>query len=316
MKSLGGYFEFEIMNKSDFIHHSAILLNSGRNCFAYILRTLKIKKIYLSSYNCDVIVEVLKQLGIDYFFYSINVDLEITDEIVLQNGEYLLYVNYFGIKEEYTIYLSTLYSGKLIIDNSQSFYSVPINKVSTFYSPRKFFGVPDGGCLYLPNQHSVDLRHDLSYEQCVHLLKRIDLGAEKAYPDYLDNEKEIANKDILLMSNLTKSLLDSIDYQLVKQKRLTNFQSLHSNLISMNHLQIKVESLVCPLVYPLLINNSSLRQKLLLQKIYVATYWPNVFEWVDVSKPEYYLASNLLPIPIDQRYDITDMNRILEVIYG
>jgi hypothetical protein len=45
-----------------------------------------------------------------------------------------------------------------------------------------------------------------------------------------------------------------------------------------------------------------LKQKLIENRIFVATYWPNVFEWCRSKDLEYNLANNLLPLPIDQRY--------------
>ena len=85
------------------------------------------------------------QLNINYEFYHINEMLE--PEIKqINNDSALLYTNYFGIKVEFI--QSIIKKNKnIIIDNSQAFYAEPINGIDTFYSPRKFFGVPDGGYL-------------------------------------------------------------------------------------------------------------------------------------------------------------------------
>ena len=316
MNSVGGFFELEIMKKDAFIHKSAILLNSGRSCFEYIIKLLKIKKVYISYYNCEVIVQTLDKLGVSYAFYNMNENLELVGDICLKQDEFLLYINYFSTKGDYVSKLVQMYSDKIIIDNSQAFYSNPIDGVPTFYSPRKFFGVPDGGCLYVQNEKFEVVDNGISYPNCTHLLKRLDLGPEIAYNDYLINEKNISNTGMLSMSNLTKSILNSIDYDLIKYKRLANFYMLHSNLFKINKLSVGFNKICCPLVYPLLINDSTLKSKLILNKIYTATYWPNVLNWAKADMFEYYLASNLLALPIDQRYTIDDMNRILEVIYG
>ena len=77
-----------------------------------------------------------------------------------------------------------------------------------------------------------------------------------------------------------------------------------------------------PFVYPLLVDNGEeLKKKLISNRIYVATYWPVVLEkeyWkneLGVEGPsdwEVYLAKNLVPLPIDQRYDLSDMEYLLK----
>ena len=47
-KEFGGYFEISIDEKHPY-HKNAVELNTGRNCFEYILLTNKIKKGFYSS---------------------------------------------------------------------------------------------------------------------------------------------------------------------------------------------------------------------------------------------------------------------------
>ena len=49
-------------------------------------------------------------------------------------------------------------------------------------------------------------------------------------------------------------------------------------------------------------------------KVFVATYWPNVLEWTDEDSVEYEMAEKLVPLPIDQRYSAADMHYILSVL--
>ena len=75
------------------------------------------------------------------------------------------------------------------------------------------------------------------------------------------------------MSNLTQTILKSIDYDKIKLIINKNFLFLHSHLKKINELKIDVNSLNGPMVYPLL-----LKKDMIKQKIYVATYWPNVLD--------------------------------------
>lgn len=68
------------------------------------------------------------------------------------------------------------------------------------------------------------------------------------------------------------------------------------------------------MVYPYLTNDVTLRKRLIANKIYVATYWPNVFDWCNESDVEYQMAKNIIPLPIDQRYGVADMDIIVNTI--
>ena len=42
--------------------------------------------------------------------------------------------------------------------------------------------------------------------------------------------------------------------------------------------------------------------------------WPNVLEDVEYGTLEYRYATDILPLPCDQRYGMEDMNRIVEAV--
>ena len=68
------------------------------------------------------------------------------------------------------------------------------------------------------------------------------------------------------------------------------------------------------MVYPYYTSDNTLKAKLISSKIFVATYWPNVFEWCKSDSLEYNFGEQIIAIPIDQRYGIEDMNRIIKEI--
>lgn len=312
-KFIGGYFELELQN-SGFMHSNAILLNSGRNCFEYILQTNRPTHVYIPKYICDVMIEPLNKLKVPYSFYSIDENLEIDKNVQLKKNELIVYVNYFGIKDGYGNLLGKKYGNKLVLDNSQALYTKPIKSSHTFYSPRKFFGLPDGGFLYTNKKLVEDLPVGISYQRFSHLIKRIDVDADKAYKDFTSNEGSLSDQPIMQMSLLTRSILGNIDFETARQKRLANFDFLHKGLKDNNRLQIDLNSFSCPMVYPYLTRDSMLRQKLIRDNIFIATYWPNVLNWSNRGETEYKLAKGILPLPIDQRYGIKEMVRILRAI--
>lgn len=313
MKAIGGYFELELPRHEEY-HKEALRLNTGRNCLEYILRVREYEKVYIPYYTCSVLLEPFHKLNVKYDFYHIDNKFEIAQHICLKKTEAILYTNYYGLKDNYASYLANKYGSQLIIDNTQAFFSKPFNKIDTFYSCRKFFGVPDGAYLYCEAKRNIEFDIDISYNRFSHLLKRIDLDAQKGYNDYRDANQSLSFQDIKNMSALTQRLMQSIDYCQVNNTRRNNYLRLHQNLKNSNLLVIDIDDNTVPMVYPYMTYDPTLREKLIKNKIYIATYWPNVLEWCSTDSTEYNLAKNILPLPIDQRYSEEDMKKMFEII--
>ena len=313
MDSIGGYFSLELPKCEEY-HKDAIRLNTGRNCLEYILRVRGYKKVYIPYYSCDVMLEPFQKLGITYEYYHINIHLELADNIRLETDEALLYINYYGLKERYSEKLAQLYGRNLIVDNTQAFYAKPIAGIDTFYSCRKFFGVPDGAYLYTDKMLDIELEQDKSYERMLSLTKRIDLSPEEGYQDFRDTSKALAGQPIKRMSKLTQRMMQSIDYDAAAQRRRANYQMLHAALGKENNIELPLEEEAVPMVYPYLVPEKGLREKLIENKIFVARYWPNVMDWTTKDDIEYLLAYQMLPLPIDQRYGEEEMLRIIDLV--
>ncbi|MGL2964086.1 hypothetical protein ACSVH2_09745 [Flavobacterium sp. RSB2_4_14] len=311
--SIGGYFELETNLISEY-HSNGIAINTARNALEYILRAKKVQKIYLPYYTCDVLLEPLKKLQLQYEFYTIDVNFEpVFDYSKLCDHEYFLYTNYFGLKDDY---IDTLMKKckNLIIDNAQAFFSKPIEGISTLYSARKFFGVSDGAYLYCNDRLNAVFDTDCSVERMSHLLIRKDISAEVGYSDFINNDQLLENQPIKLMSKLTKSILQSIDYDRIARVRIDNFNILHKSLGSKNKLKLSLFKNSVPMVYPFWSEDLGLRKKLLVNKVYTATYWPNVKEWCGINSLEYSLTNEVIHLPIDQRYSKKEMELIINTI--
>lgn len=314
-RSIGGYFSLELGCQNSLLHSKGHYLNSGRNALEHVLLSIpKITKLWIPYFTCDVILEPINKLNIPFSFYSINEQLEIKYPIKLLPDEYLLVTNYFGIKDGYIQKMAEEYGHQLIVDNAQAFFCESIEGIKTIYSPRKFVGIPDGGIAFANSGLDIDYYDkDVSYDRCSHLLKRCDLDAEEGYADFKMNSHKLANQPIRRMSKLTHALLESIDFESIRRKRVNNFSILDQALSKSNLLDIALfGAFNCPMVYPYYTNNRNLKKKLIDNGIFVATYWPNVFDWCTSVDTEYDFASNLLALPIDQRYGINEMEYIVK----
>lgn len=318
MKPIGGYFEWEFPTaKEQELHENAVYLNSGRHALEYILQGLQnVKSLWIPYFTCDVVLQPLQRLGIPWKFYHIDRNLEIADNLDMQEGEYLLYTNYYGIKDAYCGYIAERYGEQAIIDNAQALFCKAIPDIHQFYSPRKFMGMPDGGiAVTTVADYTEDLPADRSYDRCSHLLKRTELIPAEGYGDFKENSKKLAETPLSRMSKISRSILASVDLDAIKERRRANFEHIHKALSATNRLKIpSLNSYECPLVYPYWSDDAGLKKRLIENSIFVATYWPNVFEWCKPSDLEYSFAENVVCFPIDQRYGFVDMDRIVREI--
>jgi hypothetical protein len=259
-------------------------------------------------------MEPINKLGIPYEFYHIDIHFEIRDRFALKEGEALLYTNYFGLKQRYVEQLAEKIGSRLIVDNTQAFYAKPIQGIDTFYTCRKFFGVPDGAYLYCNKELDEKIEQDYSYDRVAHLMKRIDLSAEEGFKDFRRVDDGLDKQPIRKMSKLTLRMMQGIDYEAAAQRRRTNYQILQDAIGKDNTLELHLEDDAVPMVYPYLVSVEGLREKLIDNKVFIARYWPNVLDWTKQEDIDYLLAFQMLPLPDDQRYNEEEMKRIVKVL--
>ena len=180
MTPIGGYFSLELNEGGECHHGAALRLNAGRYALEYILKARGYRKIYLPYYICDSVLQPVERLGVEFEFYHLNEQLEPALELNPKDDEAVLYVNYFGLKNSFASTFCYAYRNT-ILDETQAFYSEPGNKVGdkgiqcdTFYSCRKYFGVPDGAYLYTDCVIDEEIPQDESFNRMTFLTKRID----------------------------------------------------------------------------------------------------------------------------------------------
>lgn len=316
MGAIGGYFSLEQPQPKEHYHPELLHFQSARAAFYALLQAGSPRKVWMPYYICDSMLSPLCEIGVPVSFYSLNSDFSIKDEIELLDGEWIFYVNYFGIcGAEQNRLLSKYPKGQLLFDHSQAFFQKPLDCLATIYSPRKFFGVPDGGILSTQLKIRNDFVQDeSSYDRTTHLLKRACFTPEKGYADYQMAESSLHSCQPKGMSTFTDNLLKTIDYAAVKNQRNSNFRYLHEALASVNKIQIDSMYVDGPMVYPFLTDNVSLKSELIQRRIFIPTYWPEVGQRGDSGVFERKLLGNLNALPCDQRYSENEMDNILRLI--
>lgn len=312
MKEIGGYFELE-KNSGREYHNNAIALNCGRHCLSYLIKVYNIKKIYLPLFCCNSI-RAFKILfpEVQMYFYNITPDFlpVIPEEYHEEDWFYL--VNFYGQISKSVIKKTHKKIHNLIIDNAHNFFEKPIGDLPTIYTCRKYFGVSDGGYLYSEKKLAAELVCDYSYNRMNFVLGRFEKKASDFYEEASCNNDIFDSEPMKQMSKITKNLMCGIDYKKCKRIREHNFNYLNSKLKNINKFKnMKTGTYMYPLY---LSNGAEIRKKLQKNKIYIPTLWPDVFDNCPENSLEFDYAKNILPLPIDQRYNQTDMDVIINCI--
>ena len=311
-EELGGYLQLEF-SKVWSVDKLGIALNSGRNALEYIIRARDIKTMLIPYFICDSIVNKCLELNVQIKYYRLNenffplVPLE-------HNFDAIFIVNYFGVNDKSCAEALSFYD-KVILDNSQAFFSNLRSGFGTIYSPRKFFGIPDGGIVYCEEELQKKLDRDISGARISHLIIRLESSAKEGYHQYLENESLIGRLKLKRMSCLSLSILESIRITHVQTKRKLHFSFLH-NLLGDRNYRFNFDLEMSSLVYPYYSQDAEeIRKRLIAENIYVPTYWPEVKQRViDSNSLEYLWTSNIVALPIDQNANLILLERVVEII--
>lgn len=313
MKPIGGFFELEIPRKGRPYHKKAVALSTGRSCLNVIIKYLAPRKCYLPFYTCDATLEPFFLNNIKFEFYSLGKELDPVSLPSLKEGEYFLYTNYFGVKCKTTASLIEIFKKQLIIDDTHNFFVKGNSSNWSFTSARKYFGVPDGAYLYAPVRikeqfprfTGISINHNLN-----RLLGFQDLS----YRQFIDYEKKL-NSDIYRISIISERLLNNIDYQSVKKKRMDNFSFLHASLKQYNEFRIDKRDNSVPFCYPFLPSKKINLEELYKRNLFIPSYWSDTINRrIKGFDYEKYISNNLLPLPIDHRYGRKEMELMVEIV--
>ena len=336
-----------------FIPNSAqyCLTASGRDSLSLIIRILGLTQndeVLLPSYLCVDILTPFKEEGVNFTFYKVDGDLRVDigdiEGKITRKTKALLIIHYFGypqaigeiqkLAEERSLYL--------IEDAVQSFLSKSNGRLLGqfgyigFTSFRKFLPVLDGS-LVLINREQMNNNFKCIWAKAsaTHLLYlclrylgmslknlylKIHLIPKPLFLWFFALSDRVLNKypKPAKMSDLSKRFLSRLDFGDIITKRRTNFQYLldnwHFDIIQPLFHELPTD--VCPLGFPVLARDRDyIKQELVKRGIYPPIHW-NLSSDIDKKefKTSWEISQEILTIPIDQRYELDDMDYILRQI--
>lgn len=310
---IGGYFELE-RNSGSLLHDNAIALNCGRGCLRYLIEARTIEEVWLPDYMCGALADTCAEMGVKVHTYTISEFFEPVWDFEVAANQWLYLGDFYGqLSDECVKRAREISGGRLVVDETQGYFSMPRNGVDTLYTCRKYFGVPDGGFLYTDSILPRGIPKDVSYQRMSQVLGRFELGSAMFLDAARRNNDDVGAVGLRGMSALTENMLRGIDYRVAREKREDNYAVLHKALGGINPLSLR--DVPGPFAYPLLVNDGpAARSRLAKRGVFVAMLWPEVAESASRGSVARRFARDILPLPVDQRYGRNDMQYILKCL--
>ena len=283
------------------IERSKSFLASGRSALRAILEHLGSPLIHVPHYTCPVVHELIDILNLRSRRYHIDPSLRPElpavgpDEVVLLN-------NYFGCYP-----ISSSQNGVVVCDHAQAYFAQTPPNAWAFTSARKFFPVADGA--FFEGPEAINLE-GLPYNAVsgAHLV----CDVADAYQAFQHAESQVTSS-LLRGSSGSLVCLSQINMTTIIESRRANWQFLHDELAGANMLCPQLSNHDVPMAYPFLPRLPISHNELHRMGIWVPRFWQDLDHSL-LSTFERHLSEHLLPLPCDQRYDRTDMTRMLVAI--
>ncbi len=319
----------------------AALTTSGRGAITLLLQQVipKYKTVLLPSYICESVLLPFIEKGYNCYFYEINEDLSPNVDSVMsfQNIGVFLHMGYFGFQTNSNLKdaLKHLKKDSTIVveDITHTLFSAFSRfEYNDFYvgSIRKWFGLPSGGILasssrsingpILRNDNFSKIRTDALFNKGKYI-KLEDADLKDKFLNQFFEAETIIDHDVAAycIDSFSEGLITLLDADKLLQKRKENFNELSKGLKNSNYFEplfFELNENVCPMFYPILVNNrDQVRKHLTQEKIYCPVHWPIPEQVIERDfSSALYIYNNILSIPCDQRYGITEMNKIISIL--
>ena len=332
-----------IISTSQIDSEYKIYLDTGRSSLRLILDSLNIeeKTVLLPYYICKVVVEPFIERNYNIYYYDIKEDFSIDEENMFKlikevNPSIILINSYFG-KEQLTEIRKKLKLQKLYVieDITHTLLNDNLDTNTSDFiigSIRKWCAIPDGGVL--KNNSSIKINFSNKNEHTEYVttqveasllkdeyINNLDKNIKEKYMNlFLDSKKTLdTDNQIYNMSSITKTLINTYNFEEIKSIRRENYNYLYNNLLSSKFIEIplgKLDKDTTPLYFPIYIskNRKEFQKYMSSLEMYLPIIWPK-----DEQLPENNYTANkiyekIICIPCDQRYNLNDMKRIVDAI--
>lgn len=329
--------------KSPNLHASHRYVSTCRSAIGIVLDNLQIdnRVALLPAFTCESVLVSFLDRGYKVFPYPIRKDLSINwnafnNAVDSLKPSVVLVHSYFGFDTigELRPHVLELRNKCIFVieDQTQTMFSNNALSRANYYvgSIRKWMPIPDGAFVTAPcccEKEDTELVEN-KVKALIGKGNWITNGiGEKA--DF-QNDFKIAEgildsrKKPYSMSSLSREIFARTDMVGMKAKRRDNCQTLMSSMLAnkalLDNLLLPVQSIgkdECPFHLPVLVKEGrrELQHYLAENNIFATVIWGCPDEYQElIDEESRYVYEHILCFHVDQRYDESDMNRIINVL--
>lgn len=326
--------------------NDTVLLSTGRSAELLILETIEernenLRKVALiPPFTCETVLRPFVQKGYEIHTYQIDENLITRPKLLKHDIEkfcpkIVLFHRYFGFDtfaECVEVVQEARRKGIIFIeDRTQNLYSTHtcIDVDYTIGSLRKWLGIPDGAFAVChngnfnekPTEYNIALQEtkvEAALEKYRYM--EMDEGCKEIFlQKYREAENILAKAEKKYsMSPISSTMQHALDVQSMKIKRRENYRFIYEALCGLKDVRNITPELGkadVPLYYVMWVNDRSALQTWLREHdIYAPVVWPKSDIEVDICEEAEEIYRHVLCLPVDQRYDLDDMERMAECI--
>lgn len=321
-------------------------LSTGRSAIFYVLDTIElrnpnVKKVaVLPPFTCNTVIEPFLAKNYEVRTFHVGQDLrssvvDLLDVIDTSQVGIILFHRFFGfdtIENIDTIIPALRREGVIVIEDcTQCLYSGFSKSDADYWvgSIRKWCGVPDGGFAVCRegnfNNKPTQMDKELLEAKIEAAIRKYEYlfdgkGDKSVFMDQYRKAEDIlaAQKQYFTISDLSKIIQINLDVESLKVKRRSNYEIITRGILSCDNIKVIFETIkndAVPLYCPILCNDrQAVQRELVKNRIYAPVVWPKADCCPSVDQDAEYVYEHILCIPIDQRYDVDDMIRIISVL--
>lgn len=283
------------------------------------------KRVMLPRYTCDTVIAPFREQGYECTFFPTNSDLTIdiskTWEVFATFRPNLIVVHpYFGMDlttDEQDMLGKMHRDGcEIILDLTQCLFSKMRLPFVKYYvgSMRKWFAIPDGA--FLETAETVDIPVNENKDIVALQTEAMRLRAEyfesgdaetKSRSISLSHEvEELMTRPITphVMAEDSVTLLACENAERQQKIRIENYKRLYEGLKDVSDIELIADIsrlTTAPLFFPFRVKDiRSMQRKLAQKSVYARLIWEE--------------EDRILTITVDQRYDLSDMDRVIAAI--
>lgn len=287
---------------------------SGRSALQAIIADNSFSSVSLPFWCCESMIRPFRDAGISVeFYFQFGTIQHITTDA-------LLVLDYFGYTGHSVV---KDYDGIIIRDTTHSLLSKVYDDADYYFgSLRKWAGFWTGGYAWgfkntvicsLDDCGYTELREQAMNAKLTYLLND---GNGKEYLSIFSTAEEVLESvGIVSAAKRDVALSNKMDVEFIKKRRRENAAVLLDEFSSIAVFS-EIGEEDCPMFVPIVVpsrERDKLRQHLILHKIYCPVHWPiSEFHKLPEGEVEFYQSE--LSLVCDQRYNTSDMSRIVETV--